>query len=319
MNLKTLQTFYLVVREGSLAAAAKKLNLSQPAVSRLVRVLEGETRLTLFSRTRRRLVLTREGELFFREAEHILQGVEEIPRIASDIRAKTTAELRVMTSPPIGVSLVAPALSLLHAEQPDLRCVADIGSRFDLENMVGTRRYDVGVASLPISHSLVKLNTEMLCRARTVAVVPEGHPLAVRREITADDFLGHSIIALRPNLLWRERIDDFFKAGGISPSYTMETQSTLIARRLVAEGVGIAVMDKIVGGSAVRDGVIEIPLAPERWVSYCYVFPAGQRPHANAALFIRALRRVVERLAHDKTPVELVKPTAADGAEPAAD
>ena len=168
-------------------------------------MLEGETRLTLFSRTRRRLVLTPEGELFFREAEHILQGVEEIPLIASDIRAKTTAELRVVTSPPIGISLVAPALSLLHEEQPDLRCVADIGSRFELENKVGTRRYDLGVASLPISHSLVELNTEMLCRARTVAVVPEGHPLSAKSEITANDFLGHSIIALRPNLLWRER------------------------------------------------------------------------------------------------------------------
>ena len=318
MNLKTLQTFYLVVREGSLAAAAKKLNLSQPAVSRLVRVLEGETRLTLFSRTRRRLVLTPEGELFFREAEHILQGVDEIPRIVSDIQAKTTAQLRVVTSPPIGISLIAPTLSLLHAEQPDLRCFADIGSRFELENKVGTRRYDLGVASLPISHSLVELNTAILCRARTVAVVPEGHPLSTKSEIAADDFLGHSIIALRPNLLWRERIDDFFKAGGISPSYTMETQSTLIARRLVAEGVGIAMMDKIVGGSTVRDGVIEIPLVPERWVTYCYVFPAGQRPHSNAALFIRALRRVVERLARDNSQAGLVKPGPADGAEAAA-
>ena len=61
MNLKSLRTFYLVVREGSLTAAADKLNLSQPAVSRLVRILEDETKLQLFSRARRRLVLTHEG------------------------------------------------------------------------------------------------------------------------------------------------------------------------------------------------------------------------------------------------------------------
>jgi DNA-binding transcriptional LysR family regulator len=168
---------------------------------------------------------------------------------------------------------------------------------------------------LPISHSLVELNTEMLCRARTVAVVPENHPLAAKSAISAEDFPGHPIIALRPNLLWRERIDDFFKAGGIRPHYTMETQSTLIARRLVAEGVGIAVMDKIVGGSAVRDGVIEIPLVPERWVSYCYVFPAGQQLQENAAHLIRAVRSVVDRLARDNSQRGLVKPAAADGAE----
>ena len=308
MNLKSLRAFYLVVREGSLAAAADKLNLSQPAVSRLVRILEDETKLQLFSRSRRRLVLTPDGELFFREAERILQGIDEIPRIADDVRKKTMVQLRVMTTAPIGLSLIAPSLALLNAEHPETRCVVDIGSRFELESMVGTRNYDLGVMSLPISHSLVSLETKTLCRVQTFAVLPASHPLAIKPSLTADDLHDQPIIALRPNFLWRERIDDFFKAGGVTPNYIVETQSTLIARELVVQGVGIAVMDNIVGGTSTNDGTVLIPLEPERWVNYGYVFPLGQKPNENAERLIQALHQVIETLASNNRNGESTMP-----------
>lgn len=64
MNFKSLRAFRLVVSQGSLAAAAEALNLSQPAVSRLISLLEDETKLTLFDRSRRRLTLSEAGEAF---------------------------------------------------------------------------------------------------------------------------------------------------------------------------------------------------------------------------------------------------------------
>jgi len=76
----------------------------------------------------------------------------------------------------------------------------------------------------------------------------------------------------------------------------METQSTLIARELVVQGVGIAVMDKIVGGTSTSDGTVLIPLEPERWVNYGYVYPLGHKLNENAERLIQALHRVVEKL-----------------------
>lgn len=311
LNLKALQAFYLIVREGSLAAAADTMNLSQPAASRLVRILEAETRLQLFSRARRRLVLTPEGQLFYQEAEHILRGVDEIPGIASDIRKRTHAQLRVMTSVPIGLSLLAPALALFRNENPDIRCVADIGSRFELESMVGTRRYDLGLVSFPISHSLVELDNEPLCRARSVALLPKEHPLATRSSLAADDLRGEPVIALAPNLLWRQRADDFFRSGGVAPAYTMETQSTVVARQLVVGRAGIALMDLVVGGLPAPDDAVMVPLDPERWVPYGCVFPKDQPRHPNAALFIAALHRVIAaRCAEDARLLEPVTAAA---------
>ncbi|MGH1357997.1 MAG: LysR family transcriptional regulator [Burkholderiaceae bacterium] len=314
MNLKALQTFYLIVREGSLAAAALKLNLSQPAVSRLVRVLEDETRLTLFSRSRRRLVLTREGEMFFREAHYILQGVDEIPRIARDIRKKAIAHLRIVTGPPIGVSLVAPAVARLKEKHPDVHCVTDIGSRFELESMVGTRHYDLGIVSLPISHSLVQLQTKTLCRARLVALIPAANPLSEAARLTAADLKSEPLITLRPGQLWRDRADDFFRAGAVTPEYGIETRSTLMASALVASGAGIAVMDKVVGGLGLTQGTVAVPLAPERWVEYGIVMPTGQVLHESARAFVETLYETIGLMAAaDGKPalVQLVEPVAA--------
>jgi len=64
MNIKALKAFRLIVINGSLATAAQSMHLSQPAVSRLISLLEHEAKLQLFYRTRRRLTLTPEGEAF---------------------------------------------------------------------------------------------------------------------------------------------------------------------------------------------------------------------------------------------------------------
>jgi DNA-binding transcriptional LysR family regulator len=63
MNIKALRAFRAVVAEGSVIGASRTMNLSQPAVSRLLALLEAELRLTLFLRVRRRLVLTDEGRV----------------------------------------------------------------------------------------------------------------------------------------------------------------------------------------------------------------------------------------------------------------
>ena len=68
MNIKALRAFRLVVSEGSVNAAAKALCLSQPAVSRLIALLESELKLTLFLRDGRRMVLTEQGAAFLQEA-----------------------------------------------------------------------------------------------------------------------------------------------------------------------------------------------------------------------------------------------------------
>lgn len=296
MNIKALKAFRLIVVNGSLAAAAKSLHLSQPAVSRLISLLEHETKLQLFYRTRRRLTLTPEGEAFYRQAEHLLAGFDEIPRIISDIKAKTSGHFRLVTAPRIGQGLVSPALALMQRETPGLRCIVDIQSRFDLENRIGTRRYDLGIVSLPVSHSLIEIDNKPLVRVRAEALLPKDHPLARKTQLTAADLAPYPMLGLWPGQIWRQQIDDFFRSGGAAPSYAVETRSSLMACQMVRDGAGIAILDRICAQAIDLRGLTLRPIDPERWISFGYIHHRGSTLSPHAEHFLDCLDRVITNL-----------------------
>lgn len=314
MNVRALRLFRLVVTTGSLSAAADNMSLSTSAASRLIAILENETRLQLFHRTRRRLALTRQGEVFYREAEHILAGFDEIPRIVADIRSRSQGQLRLVTAPRIGQGLVSPALALFCREHPEIRVSVDMQSRFGIEGSVGTRLYDLGIISLPVSHPLVEIENKPLFRVRVEAMLPEKHQLAARPSVTAQDLAAEPLLGLWPGQRWRKQVDDFFGSGGVRPQYAVETRSSLMACQLVRDGVGVALLDRICAQAIDLHGIVMRPLEPERWILFGYVYQARQPLGDNAMAFIDCMRRVLEQFraqnADNAAAVVVVPPVA---------
>lgn len=295
MNVRGLRLFRLVVTTGSLSAAAESLSLSTSAASRLIALLEAELRLQLFHRTRRRLTLTAQGEVFYREAEHILAGFDEIPRIAGDIRSGAQSQLRLVTGPRIGQGLLAPALGLFRKAHPEIRVSVDMQSRFGIEGIVGTRVYDLGIISLPVAHPLVDIENRGLFRVRVEAVLPECHPLAAKASVTAKDLAAEPLLGLWPGQRWRKQIDDFFGSGGVRPRYAVETRSSLMACQLAREGAGVALLDRVCAQAIDLRGLAMRPLEPERWMLFGYVHQARQPLGASALAFLDCVRAVLER------------------------
>ena len=295
MNIRALRLFRLVVTTGSLTAAAGTMSLSASAASRLIAILEAEAKLRLFNRSRRRLTLTPEGESFYREAEHILAGFDEIPRIAADIRSRSQSQLRLVTGPRIGQGLLSPALALFRQRHPDIRVSVDTQSRFGIEGSVGTRLYDLGIISLPVAHPLVEIENRPLFRVRVEAVLPEGHRLAARRSVTAQDLAAEPLLGLWPGQRWRRQIDDFFGSGGARPHYAVETRSSLMACQLVRDGVGVAMLDRVCAQAVDLRGLVMRPLEPERWILFGCVYQARHPLGRNAIEFLDCVRRVLDR------------------------
>lgn len=295
MNVRALRIFRLVVTRGSLAAAAEALGMSVPAASRQIALLEAETRLTLFNRTRRRLTLTKQGEAFYEEAEHLLAAIDELPNIAADIRARSTDVLRLLTAPRIGQGVVSPALALLRAAQPGLRVSVDMQSRYGIEGRAGTRLYDLGIISLPVTHPFVEISNEPLFRVRLEAILPESHRLAGQRAVSAADLASEPIIGLWPGQRWRQQVDDFFGSGGVRPQYAIETRSSLMACQLARDGVGVALLDRLCAQAIDLHGVAMRPLEPERWLLFGYIYQTRQPLSAQALAFLDCLKRVIER------------------------
>jgi DNA-binding transcriptional LysR family regulator len=294
LNIRALRIFSLVVGRGSLAAAAEAMNISPPAASRLIALLESEIQLQLFHRSRRRLQLTAQGQAFYREAEHILAGIDEIPRIADSIRTEARGRLRLVTAPRIGRGLVSPALALFCRENPGIRASVDEQSRFGIEAQMGTRLYDLGIISLPVSHPFVEIENHPLFQVRMEAVLPAGHRLAAKPSLTAADLASESLLGLWPGQPWRQQVDDFLRSGGARAEYAIETRSSLMACQLARDGAGIAILDRLCVQAIDLSGLAIRPLVPERWILFGYIHQLRQQPSGNASAFLDCMQRSIE-------------------------
>lgn len=286
------------INEGSIAGASRKMNLSQPAVSRLISSLEGELRLNLFNRMGRRLSPTPQALAFTHEAGRILANLDEIPRIAAEIRTGQKERLRVVTMPRIASAIVSPAVSQWMSTGPDTRLSLDVRSRREAERWLAGREYDFGIGALPVQHPGIE--TELLIRARAQAVLPKKHPLAEKSQISVEDLKNEPFIALMQGLLLRTQIDDLFRSAGVVKTYHCEVSASQLACQLVADGAGVSIADVLTIGS-IRPGAVELrPITPERWMSFGLLIPRKRKlPPAGLKLIDCIRQRIAVLAAND--------------------
>lgn len=303
MNIKALRAFRATLSEGSLVAASEILHLSQPAISRLISGLEAELRLTLFDRSGRNLTPTPEGLAFYKEAGRILDNLDEVPRIAADIKAGRTETLRIVTMPRIAQSLSAPAVARFTKDNPGTNISLDVRARREAGKWLAGREYDIGIGALPVDHP--GIITKPLLRVRAQVVLPLAHPLSERTELSANDLTGESVIRLMHGLLLRDQLDDIFHSAGVTPVQTCEVAASQLACSLVAEGAGITIADELVAAQTKLEKIALVPVAPERWMTFGLLYPVSEIRSSKLVQFEKALFEVVERLARQSTTLEL--------------
>lgn len=303
MNIKALRAFRATLSEGTLAAAGGVLNLSQPAISRLISGLEGELRITLFDRSGRSLTPTPEGLAFYRDAGRILDNLDEIPRIAAEIRAGRTESLRIVAMPRIAASLVSPAVSRFLMTNPTASVSLDVRARREAGKWLAGRQYDIGIGTLPVDHPGIR--TEFLLRVRAQAIVHRDHPLAKKAEISGEDLAGQPIIRLMQGLLLREQLDDIFQSAGVTPKHVCEVASSQLACSLVSDGVGITIADELVAAQVASKSIKLIPVVPERWMAFGILYPKDSGPSKSSNLFVDELRNHVRDLAEQSQTIRM--------------
>ncbi len=305
MNTKALRAFRATLSEGSLVAASEILHLSQPAISRLISGLEAELKLTLFDRSGRNLTPTPEGLAFYREAGRILDNLDEVPRIAAEIRAGRTETLRIVTMPRIAQSLSAPAVARFMKTSPGTNINLDVRARREAGKWLAGREYDIGIGALPVDHPGIV--TKPLLRVRAQAVLPLDHPLSIREEITASDLAEETIIRLMHGLLLRDQLDDIFHSAGVTPKQTCEVAASQLACSLVAEGAGVTVADELVVAQTNSDKLALVPVTPERWMTFGLLYPIVDAKSDALLSFENELFGVVNALAQLSPTLERVQ------------
>lgn len=296
LNLRQVEAFYSVMRTGTVVGAARLMNVTQPAVSRAIGLLELRIGYKLFERHGRRLVAKPEGELLYREIGPIYGSLDRIAQFTQDIRFQRAGALRIATLPAMSQGLVPRAIARFLSSRPKVSVfVQSLPSR-QIAELISTRQFDVGVVELPLSRPAIAI--EPLDPAPSMAVIPAGHRLARKRQISLKDLAGERMILLSHHGFLRNQIDDEFSKLGVAADVVLETPNALIACALVAAGTGITIVSRWSAESFADPQVVVRPIKEELTSHSALIFPEPGARLALAEAFAKELRDEARPLTH---------------------
>jgi len=264
INPRQLEAFYKVMKTGSVTEAANMMNVTQPAVSRLIKDFEFALNLPLFERDGRQLEPRQEALALYREVERIYLGMEHVTHIADNIRQEKNRVLRLGVAPGLSQIFADTVLPQLLLRYPDISVVMDVESTASITDMVLNRQYDIGIISgLPGNKAL---RAEKIHLARAVAVVAQAHPLAERPNVSLADLSAYRVLLPGRQTILREVIQRAITAQNMTFRQVLET-SMKHCCDLAANQVGVAIVDAITARHA-AERVRVLPLNPIIEVGY---------------------------------------------------
>jgi DNA-binding transcriptional LysR family regulator len=271
-NLKSLECFRAIIVTGSATAAARHLGLTQPAVSRLLAVLETAVGFELFHRRKGRLVPTEEALALHREVDIALQSVDRVSRLARNLRNEDFGALSIVSPPSFAEGILSQVIAEFMADHPNLRVALDSQSVEIARDMVALRAVDCGFVKLPADHP--RLSCRPLLRAGTVCALPPGHGLGQRRRLGIKDLDGEPLILLGHGRASRGQIDDAFDAAGVQMNVRIETHTVSAACAFARSGLGIAIVNEMLAVLYAGSGIELRRLEPDFVHEYAFMTSA---------------------------------------------
>lgn len=296
VNLKQLDAFRAVMRTGSVTNAAQMLHVTQPSVSRLIADLERSVGFRLFKRVKGMVpIATPEAEILLQEVERSFTGIQELKRIATDIKNLRTGQLRIACLPALSTGFVPSAIQAFVADHPSTRIHLQTRSSSTVRIWVAAQQFDFGFATP--AGEIAGLISEPFVSGRGVCVLPPKHPLANRRVIRPSDLVDQPFISLALEDPARRKIDNIFEQAGIERNIVVETQYAMTICGLVQRGVGCTILNPVTALDFVPLGLVLKPFEPAINFEYMLYRPAHRPLSLVADRFIALLREERTRLA----------------------
>ena len=244
MNARQLEVFRAIMRHGTLTAAAEALNVSQPAVSKVLRHFESQIGYRLFERLGGRLVPTSEAHVLIADADRIFREIEALKVLSERIRDKQLGLLRIAASTPSTFGLLPAATKRFRKRNPGIRMSMTTLPAENICEHIVIGDIDLGVTMTALEEP--GIHSQIIGSAEIVAVLPSDSPLVERDRIEPEDLREQTLISYSSNTHAGEKLDRHFRAAGFTRQTQIEITMSIAAAPLVQRGLGVALVDGLV-------------------------------------------------------------------------
>lgn len=288
MDTRHMHYFMALAETLHFGRAAKLLHMTQPPFSRQIALIEQKLGVKLFERNSRHVTLTPAGKHFLDDCRTVIAQFDAACRDVRLVASGMKGELRFGFMMHAAHSVVPRLVQCYSEIRPDVRLVLEERTPTEIDDMLMAGKLDAAVTFAP-GYSQ-HLRTIHLAKEKLRMIMRADHACANKRMIGPDDLCHERLIAtptsVAPTL--RSAIASYFAAGGISPNFVLEPRLQHTIIKLVAEGLGVALIPESLC-SMLDENLVSKPLrtAPTLDVVLCAPI-ASANPAVSALMDIAA-------------------------------
>lgn len=253
MEIRQLKAFLAIAEAKTFTAGARRVNVTQAAISMQIRQLEDEVGLQLFTRTPRRVIMTEAGEYLLERARKILREHDSALAEIAEVAGAEYGRLRIGTaSGTFAMHQLPTILQKLKDKFPNSELTVASGTSQKLVDSMMHGEIDMAFVSLPVDNA--NITTDSIFSDEIVAIAHPKHPLANEKYISAATLAGEDLILGERGGNTRRMIDEFFAAANVKPNITMELSRQEAINLMVENNLGVGMTGAKSVARDIRDG-----------------------------------------------------------------
>ncbi len=242
MLLKQIEAFVEVVRCGTVSRAAEVLGVTQPALTARLHALEREIRQVLFVRSGRGVRLTDAGRVFQPHAERALMAVADGRSAIADLASGRAGKLVIGATGSVSSYVLPKVLKRFRTEHPLVELTVKTGHSEQVLNMVRSELVELAIIR---ELRFDDVDVIPLYEDELMLVTHPSHPFARRGSVRLADVVAEGLVVFDQVSSYYELTQALFVGAGVPPRMTMELDNFEAAKKMLEEGLGVALLPTV--------------------------------------------------------------------------
>lgn len=226
---------------GSVTEAAQQMNVSQPAVSKHLRLMEANLGFDLFTRSGNHLVATPEANALYEQVEQVYAGMDELSRFAADLQSNRHGELILAAMPLVAHGWLPQIIANFAKDHDGVSMSVAVRSTDWIARTTAAGRVDLGIGLSRRVEPGIK--STPLMQLPLTCICSQDHPLAGVGTLSPKDLRDHQIITLSNFDRWPLKLNQILEGSGALSRRRLEVFTAQMACELALSGAGVAIVD----------------------------------------------------------------------------
>jgi DNA-binding transcriptional LysR family regulator len=244
MDVRHLTYFIEVARHRSFTKAARSLHITQPSISKMIKILEDELGTTLFYRSAKQIELTDAGKAVLHQSQQIVTSFQNLTSELADVINLKKGSLVIGLPPMIGARFFPKVIADFTKLYPQISLsLIEVGSK-KVEDGIEDGTLDIGMVALPVNENTFEMFP--FVKEPLMLIVHPDHELAQQSNIELSQLKNESFILFREDFSLHNRIVNRCIQSGFDPKIICESSQWDFISEMVAINLGIALLPRTI-------------------------------------------------------------------------